>query len=93
MPALCLAVVTYVGCQTALAVFLLTIATGAIGSMYSGYLSNHISIAPAFAGQCTLVGYMGGEGGLVVLAQTRHRIFSVNCLRDGLMKDRSPVHI
>ncbi|KAF0296506.1 putative inorganic phosphate cotransporter [Amphibalanus amphitrite] len=50
VPALCLAVVTYVGCQTALAVFLLTIATGAIGSMYSGFLSNHISIAPAFAG-------------------------------------------
>ena len=53
VPALCLAVVTYVGCQTALAVFLLTIATGAIGSMYSGFLSNHISIAPAFAGQRT----------------------------------------
>lgn len=50
VPAVCLVAVSYVGCQKGLAVLLLTIATGAIGSMYSGFLSNHISIAPIFAG-------------------------------------------
>ena len=50
-PAICMVVVTFVGCNKALAVFLLTVATGTFGSMYSGFLSNHINIAPAFAGR------------------------------------------
>ncbi|XP_076063253.1 sialin-like isoform X2 [Oratosquilla oratoria] len=54
LPALCLVLVTYVGCNTDLAVVLLTIGTMFYGAMYSGFLSNHIDIAPSFAG--TLMG-------------------------------------
>lgn len=50
IPALCLVLVTFVGCNKALAVFLLTLCTGTFGSMYSGFLANHIQIAPVFAG-------------------------------------------
>ncbi|XP_037074408.1 putative inorganic phosphate cotransporter [Pollicipes pollicipes] len=50
IPAICLVVVTFVGCDKALAVFLLTLCTGTFGSMYSGFLANHIQIAPIFAG-------------------------------------------
>lgn len=50
IPAICLVLVTFVGCDKALAVFLLTLGTGTFGSMYSGFLSNHINIAPIFAG-------------------------------------------
>ncbi|XP_018006986.1 sialin isoform X2 [Hyalella azteca] len=53
-PAICLVLVTYVGCNTELAVVLLTLGTMFIGGMYSGFLANHIDIAPPFAG--TLMG-------------------------------------
>ncbi|XP_045585411.2 putative inorganic phosphate cotransporter isoform X2 [Procambarus clarkii] len=53
-PAICLIGVTYVGCNTDLAVALLTLGTMFVGGMYSGFLSNHIDIAPPFAG--TLMG-------------------------------------
>ncbi|XP_047476944.1 sialin-like [Penaeus chinensis] len=54
LPAICLVSVTYVGCNTDLAVALLTLGTMFIGGMYSGFLSNHIDIAPPYAG--TLMG-------------------------------------
>ncbi|KAF2348310.1 Major facilitator superfamily, partial [Trinorchestia longiramus] len=53
-PAVCLLLVTYVGCNTELAVVLLTLGTMFVGGMYSGFLANHIDIAPPFAG--TLMG-------------------------------------
>ncbi|XP_042207174.1 sialin-like isoform X2 [Homarus americanus] len=53
-PAICLICVTFVGCNTDLAVALLTLGTMFVGGMYSGFLSNHIDIAPPFAG--TLMG-------------------------------------
>merc|ERR1719244_2128106 len=53
-PAICLLCVTYVGCNTNLAVALLTMGTMFVGGMYSGFLANHIDIAPPFAG--TLMG-------------------------------------
>jgi len=53
-PAICLLCVTYVGCNTNLAVALLTLGTMFVGGMYSGFLANHIDIAPPFAG--TLMG-------------------------------------
>ncbi|RXG68326.1 Sialin [Armadillidium vulgare] len=49
-PAICLILVTYVGCNTGLAVALLTLGTMFVGGMYPGFLSNHIDIAPPFAG-------------------------------------------
>lgn len=49
-PAICLILVTYVGCNTTLAVVFLTLGTMFIGGMYPGFLSNHIDIAPNFAG-------------------------------------------
>uniref|UniRef100_A0A2P2HW34 Sialin-like n=1 Tax=Hirondellea gigas TaxID=1518452 RepID=A0A2P2HW34_9CRUS len=53
-PAIFLILVTYVGCNTDLAVVFLTLGTMFLGGMYSGFLANHIDIAPAFAG--TLMG-------------------------------------
>nr|XP_031850573.1 putative inorganic phosphate cotransporter isoform X1 [Nomia melanderi] len=50
VPMICLIGVSYVGCNRALAVTLMTIGVTCIGGMYSGFLSNHIDIAPNFAG-------------------------------------------
>lgn len=47
---ICLIGVSYVGCNRALAVVLMTIGVTCIGGMYCGFLSNHIDIAPNFAG-------------------------------------------
>lgn len=47
---ICLIGVSYVGCNRILAVTLMTIGVTCIGGMYSGFLSNHIDIAPNFAG-------------------------------------------
>lgn len=47
---ICLIGVSYVGCNRTLAVILMTIGVTCIGGMYSGFLSNHIDIAPNFAG-------------------------------------------
>ncbi|CAG0885884.1 unnamed protein product [Darwinula stevensoni] len=49
-PGICLALVTYMGCNRAAAVTLLTIGVSCIAGMYGGFLSNHIDIAPNFAG-------------------------------------------
>ncbi|KOC59597.1 Putative inorganic phosphate cotransporter [Habropoda laboriosa] len=50
VPMICLIAVSYVGCNRTLAVILMTIGVTCIGGMYSGFLSNHIDIAPNFAG-------------------------------------------
>ncbi|KZC12018.1 Putative inorganic phosphate cotransporter [Dufourea novaeangliae] len=50
IPMVCLLGVSYVGCNRTLAVTLMTIGVTCIGGMYSGFLSNHIDIAPNFAG-------------------------------------------
>ncbi|XP_078044963.1 major facilitator superfamily transporter 3 [Augochlora pura] len=50
VPMFCLIGVSYVGCNRSLAVTLMTIGVTCIGGMYSGFLSNHIDIAPNFAG-------------------------------------------
>ncbi|XP_053973798.1 putative inorganic phosphate cotransporter isoform X2 [Hylaeus volcanicus] len=50
VPMICLIGVSYVGCNRILAVALMTIGVTCIGGMYSGFLSNHIDIAPNFAG-------------------------------------------
>ncbi|XP_076626823.1 major facilitator superfamily transporter 3 [Colletes latitarsis] len=50
VPMICLIGVSYVGCNRTLAVTLMTIGVTCIGGMYSGFLSNHIDIAPNFAG-------------------------------------------
>lgn len=50
IPMICLIGVSYVGCSRTLAVALMTIGVTCIGGMYSGFLANHIDIAPNFAG-------------------------------------------
>ncbi|XP_029040593.2 putative inorganic phosphate cotransporter [Osmia bicornis bicornis] len=50
IPMICLIGVSYVGCNRTLAVALMTIGVTCIGGMYSGFLANHIDIAPNFAG-------------------------------------------
>ncbi|XP_044253825.1 sialin [Tribolium madens] len=54
IPMSCFIVLCFVECQRQLAVALMTIAVTSDGAMFSGFLSNHIDIAPNFAG--TLVG-------------------------------------
>ncbi|XP_076044239.1 sialin-like [Oratosquilla oratoria] len=53
-PGLCLVAASYVGCNSSVAVFLLTLGTTFIGALYCGFLSNHIDVAPPYAG--TLMG-------------------------------------
>ncbi|XP_012535774.1 putative inorganic phosphate cotransporter isoform X1 [Monomorium pharaonis] len=55
VPMVCLIQVSYVGCDRMKAVVLMTIAVTCIGGMYSGFLANHIDIAPNFAGSLVAV--------------------------------------
>jgi len=50
LPALCLIMLAYVGCNKVLAVCLLVGATGFSGFNYSSYNCNHLDIAPQYAG-------------------------------------------
>ncbi|KAK9720159.1 Major Facilitator Superfamily [Popillia japonica] len=50
VPTVCFVALCYIGCQRSLSVFLMTIAIMSIGGMYCGFLSNHIDIAPNYAG-------------------------------------------
>lgn len=50
IPMGCFIILCYIGCQRTLAVVLMTIAVTSVGGMFSGFLSNHIDIAPNFAG-------------------------------------------
>jgi len=49
-PAVCLIIVSYVGCNTTLTMIVLTLAVGLQGAIYSGFMVNHLDIAPNFAG-------------------------------------------
>jgi len=46
----CLIIVSYVGCNTTLTMIVLTLAVGLQGAIYSGFMVNHLDIAPNFAG-------------------------------------------
>lgn len=50
IPGIILIAVCCIGCIRWLAVLLMTIAVTAKGGMFCGFLSNHIDIAPNFAG-------------------------------------------
>lgn len=50
VPAACLVAVSFLQCQEGLIFALLGIGTTLMGGMFSGFLSNHIDIAPQFAG-------------------------------------------
>ena len=50
VPLVCFLAICYSGGDRTLVTVLMTIAITAIGGMFSGYLSNHIDIAPNFAG-------------------------------------------
>lgn len=50
IPLVCFVVLCFIGCHRVLAVALMTIAITAVGGMFCGFLSNHIDIAPNFAG-------------------------------------------
>lgn len=49
-PAICLAVVSYTGCDRILTVFLLTVGISLNGAIYSGFKINHLDISPRYAG-------------------------------------------
>lgn len=50
VPMICFICLCYIGCKRTLAVVLMTIAIMSVGGMFSGFLSNHIDIAPNYAG-------------------------------------------
>jgi len=50
IPGVCLLVLCYIGCRHYEAVSVMSVGIVAMGSMFSGFLSNHIDIAPNFAG-------------------------------------------
>lgn len=50
VPMICFICLGYIHCQRTLAVALMTVAVMFIGGMFCGFLSNHIDIAPNFAG-------------------------------------------
>lgn len=50
IPATCLLCLCYIGCKHTAAVIIMTIGIIGMGGMFSGFLSNHIDIAPNYAG-------------------------------------------
>ncbi|EDW77776.1 uncharacterized protein Dwil_GK24669 [Drosophila willistoni] len=50
IPGICLLVLCYIGCRHYEAVTVMSVGIVAMGAMFSGFLSNHIDIAPNFAG-------------------------------------------
>lgn len=50
VPMICLLVLCFIGCQRGLAVGLMGLAITSIGGMFCGFMSNHIDLAPNFAG-------------------------------------------
>ncbi|XP_031618770.1 putative inorganic phosphate cotransporter [Contarinia nasturtii] len=50
IPMVCLFALCYIGCRRTLAVFIMGIGITSIGGMFCGFLSNHIDIAPNYAG-------------------------------------------
>jgi ACS family sodium-dependent inorganic phosphate cotransporter len=50
IPAICLVAVNFFSCQEGLIFALMAVGTTLMGGMFSGFLSNHIDIAPRFAG-------------------------------------------
>ncbi|XP_035444441.2 sialin [Spodoptera frugiperda] len=50
VPAICLLAICYIGCNRSAAVIIMATAVTSIGGMFCGFLSNHIDIAPNFAG-------------------------------------------
>nr|CAH7740044.1 unnamed protein product [Callosobruchus chinensis] len=50
VPMICFIILCYIGCRRTLAVVIMTVAVMSIGGMFCGFLSNHIDIAPNFAG-------------------------------------------
>jgi MFS transporter, ACS family, solute carrier family 17 (sodium-dependent inorganic phosphate cotransporter), other len=51
VPMCCLLALCYIGCNKMAAVLIAGIAVTSIGAMFSGFLSNHIDLAPNFAGR------------------------------------------
>ncbi|KAL4710925.1 hypothetical protein ACJJTC_002555 [Scirpophaga incertulas] len=50
VPGICLLALCYIGCNRGAAVALMAVGVTCIGGMFCGFLSNHIDIAPNFAG-------------------------------------------
>ncbi|XP_055294874.1 sialin [Sitodiplosis mosellana] len=50
IPMICLFALCYIGCRRGLAVLIMGIGITSIGGMFCGFLSNHIDIAPNYAG-------------------------------------------
>lgn len=50
IPMSCLIALCYIGCMKSLAVVLMTIAVMSCGGFFCGYFTNHIDIAPNYAG-------------------------------------------
>lgn len=50
VPTICFILLTIITCNRTLAVVLMTVAVTTIGGMFCGFLSNHIDIAPNYAG-------------------------------------------
>ncbi|XP_030565533.1 sialin [Drosophila novamexicana] len=50
IPGICLLILCYIGCRHYEAVSIMSVGIVAMGAMFSGFLSNHIDIAPNFAG-------------------------------------------
>jgi MFS transporter, ACS family, solute carrier family 17 (sodium-dependent inorganic phosphate cotransporter), other len=67
VPMTCLFVLCYIGCARMLAVLLMGIAITSIGGMFCGFLSNHIDIAPNYAGTLmAITNTFATLGGIIV---------------------------
>jgi len=48
-PAVCLIIVSYIGCDATMTMVLLTLAVGLQGALYSGYMVNYLDLSPNYA--------------------------------------------
>lgn len=55
VPMCCLLALCFIGCNKMAAVFIAGLGVTSIGAMFSGFLSNHIDLAPNFAGEISTI--------------------------------------
>ena len=84
VPLCCMLILCYIGCNRMAAVFIAGIAVTSIGAMFSGFLSNHIDLAPNFAGMLmALTNTFATLPGIIVpifVGKLTHSDVSVNFL-------------
>ena len=83
IPMLCLIGMSFVGCNSTLAIVLLCVSMCACGACYSGYSCSHMDLAPRYAGTLlgitnTIASIPGFVSPVIAGALTENNVLSTN---------------